>query len=499
MIVSDKSSLLPEVKRHYGRVRNYIDGGWVESDSERVLDVINPATTEVIAEVPMATRAEVESAVTAAQEAYDEWRETPPAIRVQPLFRLKRLLEENYDGIARVVAQEHGKVIDEARGSVRRSIDNIEFACGIPSLMMGDTLEDGAATGIDEEMIRQPLGVFAAVAPFNFPAMVPLWFWPVAVACGNTFVVKPSEEVPLTQARIFELIDEAGLPPGVVNMVNGDREAVEALIDDPRVHGISFVGSTPVARIIYERAAVQGKRVQCQGGAKNFLTVMPDVNLDACLPNMISSFFGNTGQRCLAGAVLVVVGEGADAVVEKFVQAAARIRLGYGLDERAEMGPLAAQRHLDRVVGFIEAGVSEGAEVLLDGRNPKVEGYPNGYFVGPTVFDHVSPDAKIVREEIFGPVVSIVRVSNLAEAIDLANSSRYGNASSIYTTNGRSAREYKYRVRGGNIGINLGVAAPMAYFPFGGLKDSFFGDLHGQGKDGINFFTERKVVISRWV
>ncbi len=497
--MSDKPNCLPEVQQHYGRVRNYIDGEWVQSDSKRALDVINPATTEVIAEVPLATGAEVERAVTAAEEAFEEWRETPPAIRVQPLFRLKRLLEEKYDEIARVVAQEHGKVIDEARGSVRRSIDNIEFACGIPSLMMGDTLEDGAATGIDEEMIRQPLGVFAAVAPFNFPAMVPLWFWPVAVACGNTYVVKPSEETPLTQARIFELIDEAGFPPGVVNMVNGDKETVEALIDDPRVHGISFVGSTPVARIIYERAAVHGKRVQCQGGAKNFLTVMPDVNLDACLPNIISSFYGNTGQRCLAGAVLVMVGEGADAIVEKFVEASARIRLGYGLDERAEMGPLAAKRHMDRVVNLIEAGVSEGATLLLDGRNPKVEGYPNGYFVGPTVFDHVSPDATIVREEIFGPVVSIVRVSSLDEAIDLANSSRYGNASSIYTASGRAAREYKYRVRGGNIGINLGVAAPMAYFPFGGLKDSFFGDLHGQGKDGINFFTERKVVISRWV
>ncbi len=497
--MSDNPNLLPEVRKHYGRVRNYIDGEWVESGSTRVLDVVNPATTEGIAEVPMATAAEAEQAVTAAAEAYEEWRETPPAIRVQPLFRLKRLFEENYEEIARVIVQEHGKVIDEARGSVRRSIDNLEFACGIPSLMMGETLEDGAATGIDEEMIRQPLGVFAAVAPFNFPAMVPLWFWPVAVACGNTFVVKPSEEMPLTQSRIFELIDEADLPPGVVNMINGDKEAVDALIDDPRVQGISFVGSTRVARIIYERAAVQGKRVQCQGGAKNFLTVMPDVNLDACLPNMISSFFGNTGQRCLAGAVLVLVGDRADEVAKAFVDAASGIRLGYGLDEGAEMGPLAAKRHMERVVGFIEAGVSEGAELILDGRNPGVEGYPDGFFVGPTVFDNVAPEATIVREEIFGPVVSIVRVSDLEEAIELANSSRYGNASSIYTGSGRSAREYKYRVRGGNIGINLGVAAPMAFFPFGGYKDSFFGDLHGQGKDGVNFFTERKVVISRWV
>lgn len=497
--MSDSSTLLPEVKKHYGRVPNYVDGEWVTSESSRLLDVVNPATREVIAEVPLSTRAEAEEAIGAAVEAFEEWRETPPNIRVQPLFRLKTLFEEQYEKIARIVTQEHGKVIDEARGSVRRAVDNIEFACGIPSLLMGDTLEDGAATGIDEEFIRQPLGVYAAVAPFNFPAMVPLWFWPVAVACGNTFVVKPSEQVPLTQNRIFELIDDAGFPPGVVNMIHGDKEAVDTFIDDPRVQGISFVGSTQVARYIYETAAKNGKRVQCQGGAKNILTVMPDVNLDACLPNMISSFFGNSGQRCLAGAVLVLVGERADEIVERFVEAASQIRLGYGLDEHAQMGPLAGARHMERVLGFIEAGVSEGAVLLLDGRNPQVDGFEAGCFVGPTIFDQVTPDMTIAREEIFGPVVSIVRVADLNEAIELANSSRYGNASSIYTSNGKAARLYKYHVRGGNIGINLGVAAPMAYFPFGGYKDSFFGDLHGQGKDGVDFFTERKVVISRWV
>jgi malonate-semialdehyde dehydrogenase (acetylating)/methylmalonate-semialdehyde dehydrogenase len=497
--MNDSSKLLAEVKKHYGRVQNYVDGEWVTSESSRLLDVVNPATSEAIAEVPLSTRAETEEAISAAVDAFEEWRETPPNIRVQPLFRLKSLFEEQYEEIARIVTQEHGKVIDEARGSVRRAVDNIEFACGIPSLLMGDTLEDGAATGIDEEFIRQPLGAYAAVAPFNFPAMVPLWFWPVAVACGNTFIVKPSEQVPLTQNRIFELIDEVGFPPGVVNMIHGDKEAVDALLDDPRVQGISFVGSTKVARYIYETAAKNGKRVQCQGGAKNFLTVMPDVNLDACLPNMISSFFGNSGQRCLAGAVLVLVGERADEIVERFVDAASQIRLGYGLDEQAQMGPLAGKRHMERVLEFIEAGVSEGATPLLDGRNPKVDGFEAGYFVGPTVFDHVTPDMTIAREEIFGPVVSIVRVGDLSEAIELANSSCYGNASSIYTTNGKAARLYKYHVRGGNIGINLGVAAPMAYFPFGGYKDSFFGDLHGQGKDGVDFFTERKVVISRWV
>ena len=493
------SSLLPEVKAHYGRVRNHVGGEWVESGASRALDVVNPATARPIAEVPCSTRAEVEAAIGAAQAAFEEWRETPPNIRVQPLYRLKALFEDHYEEIARVLVQEHGKVIDEARGSVRRTIDNIELACGIPSLLMCDSLTDGAAAGIDEEAVREPLGVFAAVAPFNFPAMVPFWFWPTAVACGNTFVVKPSEQVPLTQTRIFALIEEAGFPEGVVNMVHGDREVVDALLADPRVQGLSFVGSTPIARHVYATAAAAGKRVQCQGGAKNFVTVMPDANLDATIPNMVASFFGNTGQRCLAGSVLVAVGDRGDEVVRRFVEAASRIRLGYGLDEAAQMGPLAARRHYDRVLGFVEKGVAQGARPVLDGRGARVEGFPEGFFVGPTVFDHARPDMAIVQEEVFGPVVAVLRVGSLDEAIDLANASRFGNASSIYTTSGRSAREYRYRVRAGNIGINLGVAAPMAYFPFGGRRDSFFGDLHGQGKDGVDFFTDRKVVITRWV
>ncbi len=490
---------LPEVAEHYGRMRHFVDGEFVESASPRSLPVFNPATAREIATVPLADPGEVKAAVDAAHAAFPEWRETPPNLRVQPMFRLKALLEEHYESIARILVQEHGKVIDEARGSVRRAIDNVGFACGIPSLMMGETLEDGGAAGIDEEVIRQPLGVFAAVTPFNFPAMVPLWFWPSAVACGNTFVVKPSEQVPLTQARIFELIEEAGFPDGVVNMVHGDREAVDALLADPRVAGISFVGSTPVAEHIYRTAAAHGKRVQCQGGAKNFITVMPDANLRAAIPNLVSSFFGNTGQRCLAGAVLVPVGDCADEVIAQFVAAAANLRLGYGLDETAQLGPLAGKPHFERVLSFIEKGIAEGAELLLDGRGPEVPGYPDGAFIGPTVFDRVTPEMTLAREEIFGPVVAILRVGSLAEAIELANGSRYGNASSIYTTSGKHAREYKYHVRGGNIGVNLGVPAPMAYFPFGGQKDSFLGDLHGQGRDGIDFFTDRKVVISRWV
>jgi len=497
--MSNNPNLLPEVKKHYGCVANFVDGEWVESNSTRILDVENPATTEVIASLPLSTKQEVDQAVAVSKEAFEEWRETPPNIRVQPLYRLKVLLEENYDEIARIIAQEHGKVIDEARGSVRRAVDNIEFACGIPSLLMGDILEDGAAMGIDEAVIRQPMGVFAAIAPFNFPAMVPLWFWPVAVACGNTFVLKPSEQVPMTQNWIFRLIEQVGFPPGVVNMVHGDKEVVDALLTNPDVEGISFVGSTPIARYVYEQASVAGKRVQCQGGAKNYLTVMPDVNLDACLPNMISSFYGNTGQRCLAGSVFALVGDGADEVVKRFVDLSGRIRLGCGLDVNAQMGPLAGRRHYERVVQLIEKGVEEGAKLLLDGRDCVVPGFENGYFVGPTIFDCVTPEMTLAHEEVFGPVVSIIRVGDLDEAIELANACRYGNASTIYTTSGKAAREYAYRVKGGNIGINLGVAAPMAYFPFGGYKESFFGDLHGQGKDGINFFTERKVIITRWV
>ena len=407
-------------------------------------------------------------------------------------------MEANYEKIARVLVQEHGKVIDEARGSVRRTLDNIEFACGIPSMMMGEFLEDGAAPGIDEEFIRQPLGVFTAVVPFNFPAMVPYWFWPHAVACGNTFVIKPSEQVPITQQLMFELVEEAGFPDGVINMVHGDREVVDALLEEPRIQGVSFVGSTPVARYIYETAAKHGKRVQCQGGAKNFLTVMPDANLDAAIPNLIASFYGNTGQRCLAGANLVCVGDTADEVVERFVEAARQIKVGNGLDETVQMGPLAAKRHHERVLEMIQQAVDEGAELILDGRGVEVPGHPDGFWLGPCVFEGVDRDKTICYEEVFGPVASIVRVADLDEAIDLANSSRYGNASSIYTSSGKAARDYKVRVKGGNVGINIGVAAPMAYFPFGGMGDSFFGDLHGQAKDGINFFTDRKVVITRW-
>jgi len=365
--------------------------------------------------------------------------------------------------------------------------------------MMGYNLEDGAAAGIDEEVVRQPLGVFAAICPFNFPAMVPFWFWPYAVACGNTFIVKPSEQVPLTQQRIFECVEEAGFPPGVINLVNGARETVDVILDHKDVRGVSFVGSTPVAKYIYSKAAANGKRAQCQAGAKNSLVVMPDAVLDKAVPNMISSLFGTAGQRCLAGSVVVAVGDAYEPTKRKLVEQASKLKVGYGLDETVQMGPVISRKSKDRIIGYIEKGIEEGARLLLDGRKVKVSGYINGFYVGPPIFDEVTADMKIAQDEIFGPVASIVHVKNLDEAIEFIHKSPYGNAASIYTQSGKAARDFRYRVQCGNIGVNIGIVAAMAYFPFAGYKESFFGDTHGQGRDAIHFFTERKVVITRWL
>lgn len=492
------AATLQEVQRHYGVVKNYIGGEWVESDSDQLLEVRNPATAEAIAQVPLSTPEEVDAAARAAREAFLEWRETPPVTRARYMFRLKAILEEHFEELARIVVQEQGKTIDEARGSVRRAIENVEVATGVTSLMMGYNLEDGAAANIDEEVVRQPIGTFAAICPFNFPAMVPFWFWPYAVATGNTYIVKPSEQVPLTQQRMFELIHEAGFPPGVLNLVNGAKQTVDAILTHPDVNGVSFVGSTPVAKHVYQTASAHGKRVQAQGGAKNALVVMPDAVLDKTIPNMLSSFFGAAGQRCLAGSVLVTVGEVHHRLVPKFVEAASKIKLGYGLDETAQMGPVISQKSRDRIHAYIQKGLDEGAKLLLDGRDAKVSGYEHGYFVGPTVFDGVMPDMAIAQDEIFGPVVATLHVDSLDDAIEVIHRSPYGNAASLYTQSGKAARDFRYRVQCGNIGINIGIVAAMAYFPFSGMKESFFGALHGQGKDAINFFTESKVVITRW-
>ncbi len=494
----DRMAVLPAVKTDYGKVRNFVNGEWTDSQTGKWLDVRNPATTDVIAKVPLSTVDETKAAIEAAQEAWWGWRETAPIQRAVPFFKLKAIMEREYENIARIISQEQGKTIDDARGETRRCIDNIDVAAGITSLQMGYNLEDGAASGIDEEVIISPLGVFTAVCPFNFPGMVPFWFWPYAVATGNTFIVKPSEQVPLTTQYMFQLIEEAGFPPGVISMVNGREDAVNTFFDHKDVKGVSFVGSTPVAKWIYKMAGERGKRVQAQGGAKNSLVVMPDAPLDKTVNNMLASFYGCAGQRCLAGSNLVGIGDVADPLLKKFVDASKNIKVGYGLDESSNMGPVISGAAKERVLGYIQKGVDEGAKLLLDGRNIKVPGYEKGYFIGPTVFDDVTPDMTIAKEEIFGPVVAFHRMKNLDEAIEFIHKSPFGNAASIYTQNGRWARDFRYKVQCGSIGVNIGIAAAMAFFPFAGYKDSFFGTLHGQGKDAVNFFTDRKVVITRW-
>ncbi len=477
-------------------LKNYIDGEWVAS-SGQLLDVRNPATDEVIARVPLSTTEEVNQAVTAAQATFEEWRETPPVMRARTMFRLKALLEDNFEDLARTIVEEHGKILDEARGEVRRAIENVEVAAGIPALMMGYNAED-IAVGIDEECVLQPVGVYCCVAPFNFPAMVPFWFLPYAVACGNTYIVKPSERCPISQNRLFEMLDQVDLPPGVVNLVNGAKDTVDALLVHPDVAGVSFVGSTPVGRHIYKTATAHGKRAQCQAGAKNALVVMPDAVLDKTVAAILTSAFGTAGQRCLAGALVLAVGDIYEPLKTALVGAAAQLRVGDGLDETVQMGPVVSRKSLQRILGYIDRGLDEGAELILDGRGVQVDGYPNGYFIGPTIFDRVRPEMVIAQEEIFGPVLGIIPVADFEEALEIIEAIPYGNAASLFTTNGGWAREFKYRCRCGNIGINIGIAAPIATFPFAGMKDSFFGDLHGQGLDAIQFFTDRKVVISRW-
>jgi malonate-semialdehyde dehydrogenase (acetylating)/methylmalonate-semialdehyde dehydrogenase len=396
---------------------------------------------------------------------------------------------------------EHGKIIDESRGEVRRGIENVEVATGIPSLMMGHNLED-ISRNIDEILIKQPLGVFACIAPFNFPFMVPLWFLPTAVATGNTYVIKPSPWTPLSMMKLTELIDEVGFPPGVINLVNGEVEPVKAIIDHSDVKGISFVGSTKVGRdVIYKEGAGKGKRIQAQCGAKNYLVVMPDAELDNTVSSLISSFFGNTGQRCLAGGNLVIVGKDMlfeEKLLSRIKKTAENIQIGYGLEEGIQMGPLQAEFRKNRVLGYIERGLEDGASLTLDGRDFDSSNYPRKCFLGPSIFENVSDDMIITKDEIFGPIMSVYRVKNLGEAIEKVNSSNYGNAASVFTSSGKTGRRFQYEVECGNIGINIGTAAPMAFFPFSGMKDSFFGDLHGQGRDAVDFFTENKVVIQRW-
>lgn len=476
---------------------NFIGGRWIASRAAQFQDVTNPARGEVIARTPLSPTSEVDDAVAAARIAFPAWRDTPVVARSQILFRFKAKLEEHFEELARTVTTEHGKTLDEARGSVRRGIECVEVACGAPSLSMGYALEN-ISNGVDCQVIRQPVGVCAAIAPFNFPAMVPLWFLPFAIATGNTLIVKPSEQVPLSQKRMIELLEESGLPPGVVNLVNGGQEVVEAICDHPGIQAVSFVGSTPVARAVYRRATHAGKRVQALGGAKNFVVVMPDADLDRAIPIITESFYGCAGERCLAGSVLVPVGAAHAAARERLEASARSLRVGDGAEPATGMGPVISGRHRDRIVEYIDKGVHEGATLVLDGRTTKVPGREKGFFVGPTIFDGVSPDMTIGREEIFGPVASITPVATLEEAIAVMHRHPNANATSIFTSSGKAAREFARQASASMVGVNIGVAAPMAYFPFGGAKDSFFGDLKVHGRDAFEFYTDKKVVISRW-
>ena len=479
------------------KVPHYINGSWVESTSSQWQDVTNPATGEVLARVPLADPSEVAAAIDAAASAYPDWRRTPPEDRIQPLFKLKQLLEDHIDDLGRIITQENGKTFAEGKAELRRAIENVEVACGIPMMMQGYNLED-VARGIDEIMIRQPLGVVAAITPFNFPGMIPFWFLPYAIATGNTFILKPSERVPLTMKRAFELLDQSGLPKGVVNLVNGGRSAVEALIDHPKVRAISFVGSTPIAKYVYARSGERGKRAQCQGGAKNHVIVLPDADMHMATQIIGDSAFGCAGQRCLAVSVAVTVGEAQKTFRDSISEAASKLKVGNGLEDGVQMGPVITKQSKSRIESLIAAGEKEGAKVVVDGRGAKIAKGEAGNFVKPTILDGVSPTSQLSDTEIFGPVLSLVHVDDMDEAIAFLERSSYGNQASLFTSSGSAARRFRYEAPAGNIGINIGVAAPMAYFPFSGWKDSFFGIMHGQGRDAIEFYTEKKVVIERW-
>jgi malonate-semialdehyde dehydrogenase (acetylating)/methylmalonate-semialdehyde dehydrogenase len=480
-----------------GQLPNYINGEWQHAAATEYADVINPATAEKMAQVSLGGEADVNAAVEAAGRAFPEWRRTPPEERIQYLFKFKQLLEEHFEEVSRLITMENGKTLTEAKAELRRSIENVEVACGIPTLMQGYNLED-VARGIDELMIRQPLGVVSAITPFNFPVMVPLWFLPYAIACGNTFILKPSERVPVSMQRICELLEQTGLPAGVVNLVNGAKPAVDALLDHPQVRAISFVGSTPVAKYIYSRGSNNGKRVQCQGGAKNHVVVLPDADMEMTTQIINDSAFGCAGQRCLAVSVAVTVGEARNTFREAIADAAGSIKVNYGLEAGAQMGPVITRESKARIESLIAKGASQGATVLVDGRSAKISNYESGNFVKPTILDNVQPGTEISDTEIFGPVLSLVHAETVDEAIEILSRSAYGNAASIFTSSGAAARKFRYEAPAGNIGVNIGVAAPMAYFPFSGWKDSFLGVLHGQGRDGVEFYTEKKVVIERW-
>jgi malonate-semialdehyde dehydrogenase (acetylating)/methylmalonate-semialdehyde dehydrogenase len=476
----------------------FTDGEFRAAQTSRFGPVYNPSTGEQIARCPFCSADEVDSVVRAAHDAFPAWRDTPVVERARVMFRLVSLMEKHARDIARTLSREHGKTYAESLGSVRRGIEMVEFACGIPTLSMGDTVHN-LAQDVDCETYSYPLGVCAGITPFNFPFMVPLWMMPIAVVCGNTFVLKPSEKVPLSAMRLAPLMDEAGLPKGVFSIVHGDKECVDALLVHPLVRAVSFVGSTPIAKYIYETATSRGKRCQANGGAKNHIVVMPDADLDKTVGALQTSAFGCSGQRCMAGPLAVAVGDAADVLVDALVASADKMKVGpTDRDWGADMGPVTTRQNLDGLLANIEKGVQEGARLARDGRDVKIAEAPNGFYLGPTIFDDVQPGMHVAEAELFGPVLSVTRAKDLDEAIALTNRSEYGNGAVIYTRSGRAAREFKHGAGAGMIGINIGVPAPMAMFPFTGHKASFFGDVHIQGKDGIRFYTQQKMILTRW-
>ena len=479
------------------KILNYIGGEWIEPQGTEVFNVINPATGELLGCTPMCGKADVETAARSASDALTDWRRTPVQERIQYLFKLRALLEANLDEIGRTITMECGKTLEEAKGEMQRAIENVEVACGMPMLSKGEIVED-IAPGVDELLLRQPVGVCATIAPFNFPGMIPFWYLPYALACGNTYLIKPSERVPMTMQLIFRLIEQTGLPKGVINLVNGGKDVADGILDAPAIRAVTFVGSTVTAKYIYRRAAEAGKRVQAQGGAKNPVVILPDADMEMAVKITADSAFGCAGQRCLATSLAVTVGDAHNVFVESMCDAATSRKVGYGLDEGIQMGPVINRASQERIEELISTGVSEGAGLPVDGRAAVIPGYEKGSFVRPTVLLNVQPGSELAGTEVFGPVLGVMHVQNLDEAIRLVNSGNYGNQASLFTTSGSAAQKFRYEAEAGNIGINIGVAAPMAFFPFSGWKESFFGDLHGQGMDAVDFFTQKKVVVERW-
>ena len=478
-------------------LKNYINGQWVETKQKKYLQVVNPATARPMAQVPAGSSKDVDLAARAAADSYKAWRDMPATRRVQYLFKMKQVLEAHTDEIAEICTNESGKTFAESKAEMVRAIENIEVACGIPTLMQSEFSED-IATGIDEFMIRQPIGVGACIAPFNFPIMIPFWFLPYALACGNTYIVKPSEKVAGTMTRIFEFLEEIKLPAGVLNMVHGGKETVDAILDHPDIRAISFVGSSAVANYVYQRGTENGKRVQAQGGAKNPIVIMPDADVDSTVKIIADSAFGCAGQRCLAASLVIFVGGAGKIFKSKLVNAAKAKKCGYGMDHEADMGPVISIESRQRIKTLIQRGVDEGAALLLDGRAVSIKGFEDGNFINPTILDNVTPGGVIHSTEIFGPVLGLMEVETLDEAIALVNQSDYGNSACIFTHSGAAARKFRHDALAGNIGVNIGVAAPMAFFPFSGWKQSFYGDLHAQSNHAVEFYTQTKVVVERW-